>query len=232
MSRQWVPLAQTSAHPANAIPRPPRLGEAVYEAILQKLISMEIAPDDRITVDDLVRKLGVSQTPIREALTRLETHGLVIKTHLIGYRAAPQPTKGQFEELYDARFLIEPYAAAKAAVSITDSTLADLERLLESVDGFTQNPGNDSFVQFAQVDTEFHRTIAAQSGNTIVSGMIDGLQTRIQFFLLRRSATQPDASPPNEEHKRILAALRGHDPELAAETMREHLQRSRARYWP
>ena len=56
----------------DVLPRPQRLGDAVYEAVLQKLLSVEIKPEERISVDDLARKLGVSQTPIREALTRLE----------------------------------------------------------------------------------------------------------------------------------------------------------------
>src|SRR4051812_27675941 len=62
----------------------------VYEAIFNKLMSLEISPGARITVDGLVRELGVSHTPIREALGRLEGEGLVVKTHLVGYSAAPQ----------------------------------------------------------------------------------------------------------------------------------------------
>lgn len=71
------------------IHRPTSLAGDVYEAIFAQLMSLKIAPGARITVDSLVREFNVSQTPIREALGRLEGEGLVLKTHLIGYRAAP-----------------------------------------------------------------------------------------------------------------------------------------------
>src|ERR1044072_6274448 len=103
-------MSRRSSQPQPAtdlLPRPQRLGDAVYESVLQKLLSLQIKPAERISVDDLARKLGVSQTPIREALTRLETHGLIGKTHLVGYRAAPQPSQMQFEQLYEARLQLE-----------------------------------------------------------------------------------------------------------------------------
>ena len=76
-------------------------------------MALRIAPGSRITVDNLVRELNVSQTPIREALGRLEGEGLVIKTHLIGYSAAPQISRRRFDELYELRLLLEPEAAAR-----------------------------------------------------------------------------------------------------------------------
>src|SRR5262249_59438436 len=82
------------------------LADDVYGAIFNKLMSLEIAPGARITVDGLVRELEVSHTPIREALGRLEGEGLVVKTHLVGYSAAPQITRRHFDELYDLRLLL------------------------------------------------------------------------------------------------------------------------------
>ena len=93
-----------------AIDRPTSLAGDVYEAIFAQLMSLKIAPGARITVDSLVREFNVSQTPIREALGRLEGEGLVLKTHLIGYRAAPQITKRQLDEIYELRLRLEPTA--------------------------------------------------------------------------------------------------------------------------
>ncbi|WP_245518444.1 GntR family transcriptional regulator, partial [Mesorhizobium sp. M1C.F.Ca.ET.189.01.1.1] len=97
------------------IQRASSLAEDVYEAIFAQLMSLKIAPGSRITVDNLVKEFDVSHTPIREALGRLEGEGLVLKTHLIGYRAAPQITRRRFDELYEMRLLLEPHGAAKAA---------------------------------------------------------------------------------------------------------------------
>ena len=103
-----------------AIQRHKGLADDVYGAIFNKLMSLEIAPGSRITVDGLVRELEVSQTPIREALGRLEGEGLVVKTHLVGYSAAPQITRRRFDELYELRLLLEPEGARRAALRISE----------------------------------------------------------------------------------------------------------------
>jgi len=105
-----------------AIQRHKGLADDVYGAIFNKLMSLEIAPGARITVDGLVRELEVSHTPIREALGRLEGEGLVVKTHLVGYflrkLEKPQPrrwvkisnqfTQGEQWHLGNPTFLLLP----------------------------------------------------------------------------------------------------------------------------
>lgn len=107
--------------------RPTSVVEGVYDSIYHRLMSLDIAPGARIPIDVLARELGVSQTPIREALSRLEREGLVRKEHLIGYSAAPQWTRKQFEDLYAFRLLIEPEAARLAAANMTPEALQQLE---------------------------------------------------------------------------------------------------------
>lgn len=214
-----------------ALPRPQALADAVYEALLQKLLSLEIKPEERIGVDDLARRLGVSQTPIREALTRLEAHGLVGKTHLVGYRAAPQLSAEQFEQLYEARVQLEPFVAEKAARLIDKAALDRLGAMLEEILTVRGND-TDVLMRTAQVDSDFHRTIAAASGNQVISRMLDALQVQVQFTLLRRHSAPIDVRPATREHQRVLGALRKRDGKGAAALMREHLAASRERYWP
>src|SRR4051794_32207835 len=107
MKNQRRPAAQ---------PKPSRsLADGVYATMLNQLITQEIQPGERITVDGVSRALGVSQTPVREALTRLESDDLVSKVHLVGYRATAQLERPQLEALYELRLLLETEAAAKAA---------------------------------------------------------------------------------------------------------------------
>src|SRR5690606_2816677 len=108
--------------------RPASMVDNVYEHIYHKLMALEIAPGARIPIDVLAREMGVSQTPVREALNRLEREGLVRKEHLIGYSAAPQWTRKQFEDLYAFRLLLEPQAARLAAQNMTPQALESLER--------------------------------------------------------------------------------------------------------
>ena len=117
--------------------RPTSVVEGVYDSIYHRLMSLDIAPGARIPIDVLARDLGVSQTPIREALSRLEREGLVRKEHLVGYSAAPQWTRKQFEDLYAFRLLVEPEATRLAVVNMTPEALSELET---SAAGRSQHP--------------------------------------------------------------------------------------------
>src|SRR3954453_21701172 len=139
-----------------AIQRHKGLADDVYEAIFNKLMSLEISPGARITVDGLVRELGVSHTPIREALGRLEGEGLVVKTHLIGYSAAPQITRRRFDELYQLRLLLEPDGAAKAAASMDDGRLAVLREVAGVMGRRESADERLRYSTFARQDAVFH----------------------------------------------------------------------------
>src|ERR1041385_3913834 len=88
------------------ITRPSGLAEEVYRRIRSDIMSLKLPPDTRISIDSLARELGVSQTPIREALSMLEAIGLVTKRHFVGYCSAPQLNRKQLDELYEVRLLL------------------------------------------------------------------------------------------------------------------------------
>ncbi len=86
-------------------------------------MSLKIPPNTRISVDSMAREFGISQTPIREALSMLEANGLVTKQRFIGYCTAPTLNRKQFEELFEIRLLMEPYAARCAAERMSDKAV-------------------------------------------------------------------------------------------------------------
>src|SRR4029450_9369594 len=111
----------TSAGPPSRVNIPARLpqrqvlADDVYEAVKALVMDHVIAPGARVSIDGLARQLGVSQTPIREALARLESDGLVTKEPLRGYRAPQSLTRSEGDDLFQFRLLIEPWAASRAA---------------------------------------------------------------------------------------------------------------------
>jgi len=209
------------------IDRPTSLAGDVYEAIFAQLMSLKIAPGARITVDSLVREFNVSQTPIREALGRLEGEGLVQKTHLIGYRAAPQITKRQLDEIYELRLRLEPYSAAKAATRLDDSKLAMLR---EAAGMMARREGKDErlrYSNFARQDADFHDMILACAENELIRQVIAFQHTHFHIFrLMFHSRVTEEAL---DEHEAILAAFAAADPVAAEEAMRVHIERSRNR---
>lgn len=213
---------------AGLLRRPARLGDEVYSAIFARIMSLEIAPGAKITVDAMARRLGVSQTPIREALARLESEGLVNKTHLVGYSAAPQLSAKQLVDLYELRLLLEPFAAGRCAQTMPDDVVAQLEALCGEMEGLAHREGLDSYAQFAQLDMAFHDQIAVSAGNELVVEALSRLHTHVHLFRLLFHARVTTSAI--EEHARVLAAIRQRDPAGAEAAMRQHIEHSRDRF--
>jgi DNA-binding GntR family transcriptional regulator len=204
------------------------LGVEVYNAIYAQLMSHKISPGSRISIDNLVREMGVSQTPIREALSRLEAQGLITKTHLIGYSAATQMDVGRLRQLYDLRLLLEPYAAEHAAANITDEGISQLKAIDQSMRS-VPNPGlRASYGEFAQIDGQFHDLIAAYSGNELVQDTLARMHTHVHLFRLFYHATA--TTDANAEHEDIIAAISRRDGKAASAAMHFHIEQSRSRF--
>jgi DNA-binding GntR family transcriptional regulator len=206
------------------------LGQRVYEALLAQLISLQIAPGSRISVDGLVRELDVSQTPIRAALIRLESEGLVLKTHNVGFSAAPLPTRARFEEIFDLRMLLEPYVAARAASRLDTAQKRQLRALAEGMASADGNDAKLAYGRFARHDADFHAWIAARGDNELAADTLGRLHAHMHLFRLRfHSRVTREAI---KEHAAIVEALLAGDPQLTDAAMRSHITRSRERMAP
>lgn len=212
------------------IQRANSLAGDVYEAIFNQLMALKIAPGARITVDNLVREFNVSHTPIREALGRLEGEGLVVKQHLVGYRAAPQITRKRFDDLYELRLLLEPDGAAKAAKAMDAGKLAALR---QAAGVMAQRESGDERVHystFARQDATFHDRIMEFAGNELIREMLTFQHTHFHIFRLmfHRRVTEEALG----EHAALLEALTAGDPDAAKQAMRIHIEQSRDRLLP
>jgi DNA-binding GntR family transcriptional regulator len=218
------------ARASGRIQRANSLAGDVYEAIFAQLMSLRIAPGSRITVDNLVKEFNVSHTPIREALGRLEGEGLVLKTHLIGYRAAPQITRRRFDELYELRLLLEPAAAAKATATMDDKRLTVLR---EAAGVMARRVGKDErlrYSNFARQDAIFHDKIVEFAQNELIRETLNHQHTHFHIFrLMYHSRVTEEAL---DEHEAILAAFAAGDPDAAEKAMRVHIENSRDRLLP
>lgn len=215
------PSRNTASSQSGRIKRSQGVVEDVYELIRSDIMSLRIPPDTRISIDNLARELGVSQTPIREALSRLEATGLVLKEHLVGYCTAPRLNRRAFEELYELRLLLEPDAARFAAERMNDEEVQTIAALAKKM-----QPGETrkSYNRFAVQDAELHDLIAAGSGNRLIRDTLGKLHTHLHIFRLRfhREIT----SEAYAEHEKLVAALAKRKPAEAASAMRVHIERS------
>jgi DNA-binding GntR family transcriptional regulator len=206
--------------------RPSALATDVYNAILDRITSLRIHPGAKITVDNLARELGVSQTPIREALSRLEAEGLVLKTYLVGYSAAPRLNRTQVEQVYEMRLLLEPGAAAKAASRLTDQDQKALRGLHNEMVNLRDNYA-PAYSEYARMDTQFHSVIATESGNALLAEALSRLHTQVHIFRLgfpTRVSAEVVA-----EHAEILSALMSGNARTSKKAMRTHVLASQHR---
>lgn len=206
------------------------LGDEIYEAILQRLISLQIPPNEHISVDALVRELGVSQTPIRGALSRLEANGLVVRKHNSGFAAAPMPTAKRFQDLYELRLLLEPQAAALAAGRMSSQQRQKLADLNGRLAGLAKGDVRTGYGSFALIDAEFHDLVAHGSGNELIAESLARLYTHLHLFRLRLHSIVTLSAV--REHHEIVAAIMAEDAPAAESAMREHIVESRKRMSP
>jgi len=204
------------------------LGEQVYEALREIVFDRRAEPGSRINVDQLAAEMDVSQTPIREALTRLETEGLVVKIPMRGYFLTPVLDRDAFCDLYEMRIILEPPAAALASDNITKRDLEDLQESLRKLERAGVGASYREFAAHITADTLFHEVIAHASANSYLEEAIVRLHSHQHLFRLYTNNGMPDVAATLPEHSAILEALESGNSEAARSAMQRHLQRSQA----
>jgi DNA-binding GntR family transcriptional regulator len=222
------------------VPVPPSrqtLTDSVYEAVQEMVMEQHIEPGARVNIDLLARQLNVSPTPVREALARLEMDGLVTKEPLRGYTITPTLDVKTFNDLYDLRRLLEPFAARSAAKRRDDAVvhalareIAEMRRTVEASGG-SAGAGYQEYRDFAWQDARFHETIAGTSGNSLLSDTLRRLRSHLHLYRLYHLyyTTATIGTVTVNEHEAILAAIRAGDSDQAEAAMLNHIDRSRDR---
>jgi DNA-binding GntR family transcriptional regulator len=206
------------------------LSDDVYETLISQLVSLELPPGSRLTVDTLARNFGVSQTPVRAALIRLQTEGLIAGKHNAGFWVAPIPTEKHFGETYLVRELLEPEAAALAAENARAEDVRKLRRLCGEMENLVGEDTRKNYGRFAILDDAFHATIIQISDNEIMRHILEGLHAHMHLFRLRYHASV--AEDAIEEHKEIVHGIQDRDAAAARAAMRAHIIASRDRMMP
>lgn len=200
-------------------------GDPIYNALRRKIIEGQYAPGTRLVEGRLAQELGVSRTPVRQALARAAAEGLV---RLYPNRGAVVRafTADDLIQAYDLRAVLEGHAAYRAALCISPSELAVLEAEAEALEGALaqQFPSRQDEVHFlVDHNKVFHDTIIVASGNArlaeVVGHVVDvPLQFRSFFWY-----TPEERRISNFFHRSILHALRSRDPDRARAMMHEHI---------
>jgi DNA-binding GntR family transcriptional regulator len=213
-------------------PRRNSLSEQTYEALKERILDRRLAPGDWLNIDALTRELGVSSSPVREALVRLEAERLVVLLPYSGYTVAPHPSAEYLHKLYDFRVVIEGYCARVGAARRDPETLKVLAALVQRM-GATKRLGARyrEYRKLGQADAQFHQAIVDSAGNEVMSELYAAKHSHLLMSRLFR--TRADAGSPAAavmaEHRAVLQAYEAGDGPAAERALVRHLENSRRR---
>lgn len=205
------------------------LADRMYETLLGQFMDGKWSPGQPLNIGALSRELDVSQTPLREALARLEHTGLVRREALKGYRVAPLLSEHELGKLMEARLVLEPAMTYEAGRRTTPEFLRDLRDSIDELERFDTVPRSSSVRAYWAADERFHLLIARQADNPFLESAYRSLGGHVQRFRLFTALGHSDAGPPAREHGAVFDALAAGDADGAAGRMRHHIESARAR---
>ncbi|SFG63600.1 DNA-binding transcriptional regulator, GntR family [Desulfotomaculum arcticum] len=199
------------------------LTEQVYLSLKSAIIDGTFPTGERLKEEELAKKMGVSRTPVREAINQLKQEGLV--TSLVG--GGVKVTEISIEEIndiFDVRDLLETHAAIKAVDNISDEQLKKLEEIV-FMSRVAQQKG--LIEKIIELNTDFHNEIVIASGNKKIYEIICSMRDYLQAYrrVSLRHAQEPEASLSG--HEQIYEAIKLRDKEKACNCMKEHLMVAR-----
>ena len=193
----------------------------VYEALRKAIIEGRLARDERLVQDDLATQFGTSRIPVRDALKRLETEGLVTLdergSYVVSYFGSED-----VEEIYGLRLLLEPYAAGKALDCMTASDLEELESIAQEMKEAAALKDIERYVQFNQT---FHLALYELSRQRRLVRMIQSLWSGLMPLTPMAVPGQLERSA--HEHEAIMRALQDRRRDSVESLMRDHIEHAR-----
>jgi len=196
-----------------------RLVDVVSDALRDAIADGMLAPGVRLREVALAERFGVSPTPVREALRRLEREGLV---EVDPHRGASVATfdAAEIADLYEVHEVLECRAVRRAAMA-GDQDFSRGEALLAAAEGVLTDPDQ---VGFNRLDLAFHRALNGMGGNAALAELIEQIHRRIQGVRIRCAGHLPDRPVHSHaQHLEILAAVRAQDADRAETLARAHI---------
>lgn len=215
------------------------LKQHVCQIIREKLLSGAVKPGSRLSDDLLARELGISRSPVREALGQLASEGLIEQRPRAG-AFVKQLDRREVEELYEIREALERYAVRKAAAGIRAESLAQLRRLCREMRSFVrQHPKCGTKIALAELrrrissnDLAFHSLILEAAENRQMTKLVTDFKILMQIFVHFVPAKHDDFQGlinTYRYHRRITQALHKRDAKTAAVWMVRHIRAAKRR---
>lgn len=204
-----------------------RLADSAYDQLRQQILSGQLPHGERLAEEDIAEELGISRTPVREALRRLAAEGLVDVAPNRGASVARWETT-DLQEIFDLRAMLESYATQRATSRSTPELFETLESICaEMEETFARSKGGRALSALADGNRRFHRSIITAADSPRLTSMVDSL-THVPVVMQTFTQYSPHALERSlHHHREILDAMRAGDPMWASSVMRAHILAAR-----
>ncbi len=199
------------------------LASQVYDELRRRITEQRLRGGARLAVIPLAEDFGISPTPVREALARLQADGLVLLARNRGYSVAPGPDAASLMRWMDARVILEVNTLRLAAAELSDDVLMRLQNLNDRMARGRFTGEFDRVRTFAQLNTEFHGALVAAADNPFLLRAWRQVALTAQFSRVHYRAGVRHQAAIAAEHQAVIDALRARDIDGAAEALRRHI---------
>jgi DNA-binding GntR family transcriptional regulator len=205
-----------------SLSQPASLSKLAYNAILKSILSNNMTPDEVYNEIALARDLGISRTPVREALLELSVQGLVTFIPRKGI-VVNRFTEKDVYEIFEIRRAIEAAAVEKIA---SMSPAPDTSLLQKSIDRQNAAIPKKDLWMYMRADRDFHVTLSQLTGNRRLVAISENIRNMVHLMGTQALEAPGRAKEVLAEHKRILAAIKKREPQRAKEAIVDHLVKS------
>lgn len=202
---------------------PMRLVDSVYEQLREAILAGDLEPGERLSIPNLAQKIGVSRSPIREAVQRLTQDGLAIEEPRRG-AVVNEVSIADLVKLYEIREVLEGLAARLAAERANPELVAHLDTVLTAHEAAI---AADDRPKRQQENIRFHRAIRQASDNPGLERWLDTIEGQVSLAMRRTGMIKGDVEQTIKEHRAIFEAIESSDPQAAEAAARAHISRVR-----
>lgn len=192
----------------------------IADMLRDMIMTGKLSEGDKVNENELCETMGISKTPLREALRVLSVEGLI---RLIPNRGAfvTKPTFEEIAEMFDVMSLLEGFCAREACEKMTPKDFTRLEKLHEKLEKCAERHDQEEYIR---INNQYHTLVQVIAGNRTLNQIVEGLRKKILLYRFQ-SLNQPGRFESSiGEHRNLLEAFRRRDPSGAETLMRKHLQ--------
>ena len=197
------------------------LRDHIFEEIQQAIYSGKLSSEERLTESKIAKKLGVSRTPVREALYRLASLGLIKMIPHRGFIISQWSLK-EIEDVLDLRIVLESFAIKLAIERIQPKEIEEFKELIKQMEEAVLNKDN---IRASSLNTLFHDKIITSSNNMALLEVIEPIKSKIYHFRIMSIYSEHRLEESFKEHKDILNTIIAKDIKSAQKLITEHIKK-------